>query len=121
MRYIKVPEAIDVKHPSSPDAVKHVPFLTFLEEMLNDQRFSMTAKMIDIAYNIQQVLKEWKNNPTPYLVLESAHWDMLVQAVEAPTGGYIPGVGIQMRPFIKAVTTASEIDPEPKVSHLQPA
>lgn len=113
MRYIKVPDPIEVHNPVTKDDVKAAPFTQFVEELLNDNKFCANIKHIDIAYEIQERLAAWKKNPEPYLALETAQWDLLSVVAAAPTGGYIPGLGLQMRPFIKAILQATETVPAP--------
>lgn len=104
MRYIQVPAPIDIKNPVTGDDVRQAPFFQFVVELLMDPRFSENATAIDIAYHIHKAVK---SEASP-MVLESAHWLLLRTVADAPHGGYVPGLGVQMRPFIRAILDAKE-------------
>lgn len=104
MRYIRVPEPIDIKNPITGEAANRVPFSQFVTELLMDPRFSATAAAIEVTHHLHKAVK----SAASHMAIESAHWELLRTVVEAPTGGYVPGVGVQMRAFIRAILDAKE-------------
>lgn len=107
MRYITVPPKIHMLDPVSRKPTdSYVTFQDFIHQMLLDARFATGEKAIDAAYFIGDALDNLAGEEV--LAIESAHWELLRTSVAEPTGGYKPGIGVQMRPFIKAVLEATE-------------
>lgn len=109
MRYILVPPNITVTHPATGKPIEDKgAFTTFVLELLADGRFNANIHVIDLAFEIKDAVERWEAKPTKYLALENAHYQLLNAVAIAPQGGYQPGMGIQLRPFIKAVQGALE-------------
>lgn len=111
MRYIKIPEPLQIKVPTSEERIE-APFPKFLREMLLDPQFAKNYKTLKIAAAIDKAL----DKANGVLALENEHWNLLKKVIEEPNGGYMGGVGPQILPFLEAVITATDEEPEQDAS-----
>jgi hypothetical protein len=102
MRYIKVPEPLQLKSPQGETI--EAPFPKFLREMLLDPQFAKNYKTLKIAAAIDKAL----DKANGVVALENEHWQLLKKVIEEPTGGYMGGVGPQILPFLSVVIEATD-------------
>ena len=128
MRYLIVPEDINLIDEMTGEPLKQpdgslVAVQTFkafvIRTLLNDpEQFGKNADQLEQRAHVRDQVKA--STPGSLLALESADWESLKAAAQSPgtlgqggvVRGYMPSVGTQILPFIKAIKDAAEKKPE---------
>jgi len=118
-RFIVVPDPIVIVNPitgKEAEPRREVTFREFIiEAIMSDPRWVRTLTDVEAGQEILEALKSGKK----MFSLEKATWDKFKAVVDQPTNGYTGYHGAvlpQLLPFLKAVATASEKDPQPAES-----
>lgn len=109
MRYIKIPEPIQLKVPGTGELVdKPTTFQEWLATtVLSDAKLGKTAKSLMAVADIQQKVEESNG----VLDLNDNEWELLKDVVENPTNGYNTPVGVQLVGFLRAFLNAPDEKP----------
>ena len=117
MRYVKVPENIqlvpDDASDAKPDdkAIKPWPISLYLKNVV--LRDPAMGTGYEITKTIDQVYNNFKDEiPGKFVGVEDAHWKLLVTTINDPKGsGIDPFILCQLLPFMDAILEAKDKKP----------
>ena len=114
MRYIQVPQDLQLVHPETGASIQDEPytFTTFIVRnvLVDPERFGKGFDALKAAFGLDKVVRGAK--PGEILGIDTEWWERIVQVLDKPAGCWpMPLVAMQMLPFMEAIKSAKETHP----------
>ena len=107
MQYITIPEPVVLKDHLTNEPKKMITFFEFVQgTLLVEKRFGKSVKELQAALRIAKAFRGAESPTT--VSLETQDWELLRDVAKEPEGGYLPGVAVQLLPFISAIIDATD-------------
>lgn len=105
MKYLTVPEHIELFNLVTNETTgRKMSFREFVQgTLLTDKRFGKGLKELQAALRIGEAVRKVEPGVPGGLVLESTDWEILRDTAKEPSSEYLPGVAVQVIPFITAI------------------
>lgn len=113
MKYITVPENVEIFNLVTHESTgRKMTFREFVQgTLLTDKRFGKGLRELQAALRIGEAVRQVTPGVPGGLVLESTDWEILRDTAKEPSSEYLPGVAVQVIPFILAIVDQATDQP----------